>query len=176
MPPTSLRTSSCLRTTSKIGAVRFMLAIVTCFMLAACANHQSARLLRDADDLSGSSRYYVARFQPDERGINRLIRDDIATRGYEVTTGPEAMMPPDTDVLVTYWDKWMWDITMYMIELDITLHDADTGDPLAVGNSMHASLTRLSPEEMIKEVLDNIFAEMNAQVAQRWSSGRWFLG
>jgi hypothetical protein len=95
------------------------------------------------------------------------ISDDIATRGYEVTTGPEAMMPPDTDVLVTYWDKWMWDITMYMIELDITLHDADTGDPLAVGNSMHASLTRLSPEEMIKEVLDNIFAEMNAQVAQR---------
>lgn len=56
----------------------------------------------------------------------------------------------------------MWDITMYMLELTITLRDPVNNTPLAVGNSLHSSLTRKSPEEMVDEVLTNIF---NAKAA-----------
>jgi hypothetical protein len=31
------------------------------------------------------------------------------------------MMPPDVDIVVAYADKWMLDITMYMIELTVYL-------------------------------------------------------
>jgi hypothetical protein len=51
----------------------------------------------------------------------------------------------------------MWDITMYMLELTITMSDAKTDFTLASGNSYHTSLTRKSPEEMVAEVLGNIF-------------------
>ena len=81
---------------------------------------------------------------------------------HDVTTGPEAAAPAAVDAVVTYRDKWMWDITMYMIELSITLRNPENDYPLAVGNSYHTSLTRLSPEEMVKEVLANIFAEDQA--------------
>jgi len=77
--------------------------------------------------------------------------------GYRATTGPEDAAPDDVDAIVTYRDKWMWDITMYMLELDITLRNPKTKYPIAVGNSYHTSLTRKSSEEMVKEVLTNIF-------------------
>ena len=51
----------------------------------------------------------------------------------------------------TYKDKWMWDITMYMIELTITFREPGTDYPLAEGNSYHTSLTRKSPEEMVDD-------------------------
>ena len=60
---------------------------------------------------------------------------------------------------MTYVDKWMWDITMYLLELTVTIRDPQSDFPLATGNSLHTSLTRLSPPDMVKEVLDNIYKE-----------------
>ncbi len=100
---------------------------------------------------------YVVKFGPDERGINQLIADQLAAMGYVATTGAAADRPKNIDAIVTYRDKWMWDITMYMLELDVALRNAASNYPLAVGNSYHTSLSRRSPEEMVKEVLDNIF-------------------
>jgi hypothetical protein len=77
--------------------------------------------------------------------------------GYTVSTGDDT--PSSVDVVVTYKDKWMWDITMYMIELTVTIRDSKTNFPLASGNSYHTSLTRKSPEEMVSEVIDNIFKQ-----------------
>jgi hypothetical protein len=81
----------------------------------------------------------------------------LEKRGFGVTVGPEMPLPYTSDAVVTYVDKWMWDITMYMIELTITFRNSTDNFPLAVGNSMHGSLTRLSPEEMVDEVLTNMF-------------------
>lgn len=76
--------------------------------------------------------------------------------GYtDVTSGDE--IPATADAVLTYQDKWMWDITMYMMELTITMRDKDSWTALATGNSMHGSLTRKSEEEMVDEVLRNIF-------------------
>ena len=49
-----------------------------------------------------------------------------------------------------------------MIELTITLRTPESDYPLAVGDSFHTSLTRLSPESMVKEVLTNLVAEGQA--------------
>lgn len=51
----------------------------------------------------------------------------------------------------------MLDITLYLLELTVTLRDTSNDFPLAVGNSFHTSLTRKSPEEMVDEVMTNIF-------------------
>ncbi len=87
-----------------------------------------------------------------------LITTKLNELGYtNVTFGDE--VPLDADAVLTYRDKWMWDITMYMIELTITVRDKDSWIPLATGNSMHTSLTRKSEEEMVEEVLTNIFTK-----------------
>ena len=77
--------------------------------------------------------------------------------GYKVTSGQE--VSPDADAVITYRDRWMWDLTMYMIELTVYVRDIESNFPLATGNSMHGSLTRKTQEEMVNEVLTNIFGE-----------------
>ena len=121
---------------------------------AGCAvNRASATLSPDAD-LAKVKSFYVVKRAEDDRGIERLIRDNLAKRGLVAQADAASGKP---DALVTYVDKWMWDITMYMIELTITLRDPQTNFPLATGNSYHTSLTRKSSEEMVDEVVENIF-------------------
>jgi hypothetical protein len=125
-----------------------------------CANHATASLTPGAD-LSKIKSFYLIPGAEDKDNY-LLIKDNLEKRGYTVTTGPEMLPPYKFDAVVTYVDKWMWDITMYMIELTITFRDPINNFPLAVGNSLHSSLTRKSPEEMVDEVLTNIF---NAKAA-----------
>jgi hypothetical protein len=56
----------------------------------------------------------------------------------------------------------MWDITLYLLELTVTVREPANGQALAVGNSYHTSLTRQSSHEMVTELLNNILALSNA--------------
>ena len=112
--------------------------------------------------LDTSKTYYVVKLGPDGRGIHELIAAQLNKMGYKATAGLDYDRPKDADVIVTYKDKWMWDITMYMIELTITMREPQSDFPMASGNSMHTSLTRKSPEEMVADVLGNIFAKQQS--------------
>ena len=115
----------------------------------------------------GMGKLRLEHFTQDPRSaVVSACARDIRRLSEAVPEGPvklvahahEVYADPDVDAVVTYSDRWMWDFTMYMLSLDITLRDGRTGFPMAVGQSMHASLTRKSPEEMVREVLGNIFA------------------
>ena len=145
------------RSVRSLSAALLLVALIT-----GCAVNRESASVTEGEDISQLKSFYVVKFEPDERGINHLIRDELVVLGYDATTGPEAAVPEAVDAIVTYRDKWQWDITMYMIELTITLRNPESDYPLAVGDSFHTSLTRLSPESMVKEVLTNIFAEGQA--------------
>jgi hypothetical protein len=122
-----------------------------------CINRATATLSPGAD-LSSVKTFYVVHQPKDTHAIHYLIRDRIVKEGFTATAGPE-LSPPSyqADSVITYVDRWVWDITLYLLELTVTLRDATSGFPQAVGNSFHTSLTRKSPEEMVDEVMTNIF-------------------
>ncbi len=124
--------------------------------LTGCMSTQKATIA-PGTDLSAIKTYYVVHLPKDTRQINRLICDNLSLRGCHATTGEEGAVPADVDAVVTYQDKWMWDITMYMIQLDIQIRKPVSQVALANGQVMHTSLVRRSPPEMVKEVLDQIF-------------------
>lgn len=99
----------------------------------------------------------VKKLEGEDGTVHKLIAEKLRSRGYTVAADGQA--PDKVDAVVTYVDKWMWDITMYLLELTITIRDPKTDYPLANGNSYHTSLTRKSPTEMVDEVLGNIFKE-----------------
>jgi len=126
-------------------------------VLPGCAiNREGASVSPDVD-LSPLKTYYVVRFAPDDRGIQEVIAAALRNRGLEASSGRESDAPKNAQVIVTYQDKWMWDMTMYMIELKIYFREPGTSRLLAMGTSRHTSLSRRSPEEMAAEVLSNIF-------------------
>lgn len=120
-----------------------------------CAVNRATGSVDPSVNLSSLKTMYVKKIADDDNTYT-LIADKLRSKEVTVTTGTEAA-PTGVDAVVTYIDKWMWDITMYMLELTITIRDPKSDFPMATGNSFHTSLTRLSPKEMVNEVVDNIY-------------------
>jgi hypothetical protein len=120
-----------------------------------CAN--MAATVAPGADLSKIKKVHVVKLPADQRGIDKVIADELNVMGYATTLGVESRVPAGTDAVLTYQDKWMWDITMYMIELNVQLRDPQTNMAMATAKSYRPSLQRKSPPEMAKEVLTEIF-------------------
>ena len=123
-------------------------------LLAGCAVNRATATVTPGTNFKDVKSFYVVKLPEDSRGIEKLISDNLVKRGLRSSSGSQ---PTQVDAVVTYVDKWMWDITMYMLELTVTIRNPSNDFPMAVGNSFHTSLTRKSPEEMVDEVLTNIF-------------------
>jgi hypothetical protein len=130
-------------------------AALVLLLLTGCAVNRATATVDPTANLAGIKTVHVVQLEKDERGVNRLIADRLNTMGFNATTS--LTKTADTDAIVTYADKWMWDITMYMIELTVVVRDPKNDFALATGNSLHTSLTRKSPVEMVDEVTANIF-------------------
>lgn len=123
-----------------------------------CAvNRADAMLMADAD-LSKVKTLYVVRSDASKHDVDMSLKAAFEKRGYVVTTGPAHALPYTQDAVVTFIDKWMWDMTMYMIELTVTVRNPANEFPLATAHSIHTSLTRKSQAEMADEVAGNIVA------------------
>jgi hypothetical protein len=136
--------------------VNSIVIIGACVLATGCAVNRATATLTPGADLSTVKSIYIQKEQGDDRAIDDIIKANLTKRGYTVTTGTDAKPASRVDAALTYVDRWMWDITMYMLELTVTLRNPDSGFPLAVGNSFHTSLTRKSPEEMVDEVIGNV--------------------
>lgn len=108
-------------------------------------------------DLGSLKTIYVARQPKDRRGIEKMIAEELSKYGKETSYGDSQVPPEQVDAVVTYVDKWMWDLTNYLIDLTINFQAPDTGYKMATGNSYRTSLARKSPEGMVEEVIGKIF-------------------
>jgi hypothetical protein len=123
-----------------------------------CAvNRAEGTLMPDAD-LSKVKSIYVVHEKTDNHAIDETLKAAFEKRGYAVTLGPEMPPPYPADASVTYVDKWMWDITMYMLELRLTMHEGKSDFPLATADSLHTSLARKSQPEMVDEAVTHMLA------------------
>lgn len=129
---------------------------ITAVLTTGCAVNRATGSVEPTVNLGALKTMYVKKIPDEKGGINELIVDKLRSKGVIVTTGEDAP-PSNVDAVVTYFDRWMWDITMYLLELTITIRDPKYDYALATGNSYHTSLTRLSPKEMVNEVVDNIY-------------------
>lgn len=123
--------------------------------LSACANKQSVSVA-PTTDMASLKTIYVVHQPKDKNQINQLIAENLRSRGVTATTGA-APSANNVDAIVTYIDRWMWDITMYLLQLTVTVSDPKTNAQLATATSLHGSLTRLSPAEMVNETMSNIY-------------------
>ena len=115
----------------------------------------------DADpsvNFASINKFYVQKFPADNRGLEKIIADKINELGFQATSGIDAMPSEPVDAIVTYKDRWMWDITTYMMEISIEMLNPDSKYMFASGKSFRTSLVRKPPEFMIEEVLRDIFS------------------
>lgn len=142
----------------------FSLFIV--FLIGLCASGCAQKLHADISpgiEPTSLQSFYVAHFEPDKRDLHLTIKEQLEEMGFTATAGELNNNPQDVDAIVTYVDNWQWDLTNYMIKIQITFRDLK-GSLLASATSFRTSLVRKSPPEMIRETLNEIFApEKNKQ-------------
>ncbi|HSP00818.1 MAG TPA: hypothetical protein VLN90_05075 [Thioalkalivibrio sp.] len=100
--------------------------------------------------------FYVEKLPADGRGIEQVIADQLNLMGYSARSGTPGQNGNGADVLVTYQDRWYWDITMYMRQLDVQFRDPLTLEAWVSGSSRRDSLTRKAPPGMAREVLEEM--------------------
>jgi hypothetical protein len=142
---------------TEVSMLRFLMALFVAMTLVAsggCAVNRATASADPALRWNTIKSLHVKQLQGEDGSTKTLIVQRLRAEGFDVTADPEA--PARPDAYVTYVDKWMWDITMYMLELTITLREPTSDALLATGNSYHTSLSRKSPKEMVDEVVTNI--------------------
>lgn len=134
----------------------FLIIVAVAMLLNGCVVTQLDANVTPGAKLADVGKIYVVHRDKDERGIDRLIAERLNLMGHQATFGAKSQMPADAAAYVTYQDKWMWDITMYMIELNVQLRKTQSDIAFATGHSFRTSLGRKSPAEMVEEVLTEI--------------------
>jgi hypothetical protein len=145
----------------------FLLVIGAVVSVSGCSVNRATARLTPGADLGKVAHVYVVKEAGDDHAIDELMKAQLVKMGYTAENGPEMPLPYKADAVLTYVDKWMWDMTMYMLELTVDVRDPKDNRTFAVGNSFHTSLSRKSPEAMVEEVLVNIFRNAKREDATR---------
>lgn len=138
--------------------LRSGLVLCTMLLLTGCISNQSAQKAPHAD-LTKLKSFYVPLKSDDKHALHEVIAGQLTALGYTATAGSTEAAPAPVDAVVTYQAKWWWDITVYLMQLDLQIRDPKTNVTQASGTSTRSSMVRKSPESMAREVLEKIFAE-----------------
>ena len=128
--------------------------------LPSCVVHESNRQLAPGFSDSRVAKlhtFYVRKHGDDDYKLGEEFAAALQEMGYKATTGSAETPPSRVDATITYTDKWMWDITMYMISLDVQLREPGSDATLATAKTVRSSLIRKSQKEMVRETLNQLF-------------------
>jgi hypothetical protein len=106
--------------------------------------------------LSEMRRFYVQHRQGDERDIHLAIQEELRPFGVHVDAG-EGPPPEGYDAIVTYVDRYIWDMTMYCLQLTVYVRDTRTGYVTATGWSWRPSVVRKTPQGHARLILAELF-------------------
>jgi len=135
----------------------FILSLL--LMITGCAKVVVTSDLDPNYDLGKLHSLYVQKFDQDKRGLEKIIAEKLNQFGFTASSGESPTPPENVDAIVSYRDRWMWDMTNYMLEINIEFRLPDTNYLFASGKSYRTSLARKPPEEMIDEALRDLFKD-----------------
>jgi len=115
-------------------------------------------------NLAAYQHIFVEHLLSDGNGVDQILARELRGLGYDATSGPITMLPDNAEVVVAYEDRWTFDFTNYMIELDLIVRTARTDHRLATVHYRRPSLTGGSTVDMADTVLEKIFPPKAAAV------------
>ena len=124
--------------------------------LTGCSSHVTSAVMPGADLRELRNAYVVCRPEEDAN-ICQMLAANLQSHGFTAQTGL-GPPPPETQVVVTYEDRWTWDMATYLLNLRVDMRDPHTNVLLATSQVFATSLVRRSPARMAKESIDAIVA------------------
>jgi len=138
--------------------VTLVLATLSLLPLGGCI-HQNTRMLSPSvtePQLAKMRSFYVRKHAEDDYKLGEEIVSQLQEMGYRATAGAAASPPAKVDGVITYMDRWTWDITMYMISLDMQVREPGSDFALVTAKTVRTSTLRKSQKEMVRETLTKL--------------------
>lgn len=107
--------------------------------------------------LKGRDLFYVERHPDEDWGYHRMIADEMCMMGYKASAGEANQAPAGVDGIVTYDDKWTWDLSPYLYELELRILDPKDRTLLVKTRNVRSSLVRNNPKQMAQGALRSTF-------------------
>lgn len=125
------------------------------FLVSCVASLKTERI--PGTSLTDKKLFYVERHPEEDWGFHQMIADEMCLMGYKAAAGEAGKAPPMADAIVTYDDKWFWDLSPYMLELNLRVLDAKTRSLIVKTRNYRSSLARRNPKTMARETLRATF-------------------
>jgi hypothetical protein len=139
-------------------SVRFVAIGLLAIATGACVGNISGQMTLPREQaLNGT--YYVQRHAKDSRDLASTIAQTMRSRGLKASAGGESERPPDATYVVSYVDKWIWDMRMYLADLRIEVRNAQDQSIVGFGQSSQSSLKAMGQthEDIVTTALDQLF-------------------
>jgi hypothetical protein len=133
--------------------MKIPLLVVALLVLTGCSSLSARKTV----DLTRYKHIYVEHRLADNHRVDEEIVAELKTLGYDASCGVLTMKPDGVDAIITYEDRWTWDFTTYLIELNLAMRDARVEKQVAQGYFHQAPLVIKSSKEVIREVLTKLF-------------------
>jgi len=100
----------------------------------------------------------------DERNLDIAIAEVLRRRGLEIVSGDAT----EANYVVSYVDRWYWDMRMYLIDLRIDIRDARTSVLVATGRSYQSSLAAMGEthESIVERTVNVLFENSGERLAR----------
>jgi hypothetical protein len=138
--------------------VKIAFLIATFVFLGACVGSTSGQISIPQDQVEGSV-FFVERHDKDGRDLASSIAEALRSRGLSASSGTSDQRPGDLDFVVTYVDRWNWDMRMYLSDLRIELRDPIDSSLMGYGQSSQSSLKAMgkSHDDVIAAAVAELF-------------------
>lgn len=140
------------------GAMRFAAILIFATVLTGCIANTAGQMTLPPD-VSARGTYFVERGAADSRDLATTIATRMRARGLNATAGAAGETRPGVDYVVTYTDRWFWDMRTYLADLRIEVRDAKDHSIVGFGQSSQSSLKAMghTHEEIIDTALNQLF-------------------
>lgn len=132
-----------------------LITIIFLGLLSGCVTSRHGQPL--PPDAYGSE-VFVERQPKDSRELNKIIAQQLRSRGFTANTGERGDAPDSAKYFVSYIDQWYWDMRMYLRNLKIEMRDSETNYIVGYGQSEQSSIPAMgkSFQDIVNRALDEM--------------------
>jgi hypothetical protein len=148
-----------------------ILAVAVTSLGIGCLSQSSLDGLQLPPDTRQPGKVFAVRHQAsDERGLDQTIVVSLRLRGLDAVAGDAK----DPDYVVSYVDRWYWDMRMYLVDFRIDVRDARTNVLLATARSYQTSLAAMGEthQSIVERTVDVLIEGMEARLKKQEAAKR----
>jgi hypothetical protein len=141
----------------KTSALRLMLMMLACVLVAGCASTHT-QVAEPGRSLKDVRRFFVLRNLKDNHGIDTRIVRALQARGFEAESGPITLLPASAQAVVMYEDRWAWDFSDHMVYLKIGARDPQAVFPYVSASYLKQVAFSTQVDDVVAQVVADLLA------------------